>query len=312
MDSNKKTILLVDDERQNLNIMVELLEKEFNLLVAKNGLQALERVSGKSVPDLILLDIMMPEMDGWEVCKRLKQNKNTWNIPIIMQTALNSPEDFQRGLELGAYYYLTKPIDPPFLLPLVHTALEEKERFMALQKKISAMDELMVKTQSWRINFSTLEDTYSITKFLAKACPDPNAVSMGLSELLINAVEHGITKITYDEKSVLNREVRWQHEVNRRLELPEFANRFAEVYFKRSAKEIQIRIEDPGDGFDWENYTEFSMERITDNHGRGIAMTNSCLDITFSGRGNIVTITVPTPRAGARGRAAGSNCTINR
>ena len=105
-------VLIVDDERFNINVLVELLRPDYVTMVAKNGKQALKLARSDTPPDLILLDIMMPGMDGYEVCRRLRQEPLTENIPIIFVTALDEVESEEKGLELGAVDYIVKPISP--------------------------------------------------------------------------------------------------------------------------------------------------------------------------------------------------------
>jgi len=111
-------VLLVDDNTTNLQLLHETLDGlGYNLLIAKNGQTALS-IAQKAVPSLILLDIMMPEIDGYEVCRRLKADKNTAHIPIIFITALADEEDEAKGLGLGAVDYITKPINPELIRAL--------------------------------------------------------------------------------------------------------------------------------------------------------------------------------------------------
>ncbi|OQX32451.1 MAG: hypothetical protein B0D96_12930 [Candidatus Sedimenticola endophacoides] len=106
-DTDKKTILVVDDVAENINILDGLLRDRYRIRAAINGQRALRIASGEPAPDLILLDIMMPEMDGYEVCRRLKSDPATADIPVIFVTAMNEAEDEYRGLALGAADYIT-------------------------------------------------------------------------------------------------------------------------------------------------------------------------------------------------------------
>jgi putative two-component system response regulator len=119
------TILVVDDTTANIEVMVETLRDDYVVSVAIDGKTALEQV--KSVhPDLILLDITMPGMNGYEVCRRLKANEATRDIPIIFVSALNDSEDESRGLNLGAVDYITKPFKPAIVRTRVRNHLELK------------------------------------------------------------------------------------------------------------------------------------------------------------------------------------------
>lgn len=115
-------LLIVDDEPLNINVLVELFRSQYKLAVAKNGEQALQRVSDDPPPDLILLDVMMPGMDGYEVLRRLKAQGS--DIPVIFVTAMGEASDEQKGLELGAVDYVTKPISPPIVAARVRNHLE--------------------------------------------------------------------------------------------------------------------------------------------------------------------------------------------
>lgn len=112
---DKARILIVDDEKINLKVLAELLKDEYLPVLARDGKQALQHAFSESPPDLILLDVVMPEMGGYEVIKTLKNDDQTKNIPVIFVTALNSIEDEERGLLLGAVDYITKPYSPPIV-----------------------------------------------------------------------------------------------------------------------------------------------------------------------------------------------------
>lgn len=122
----RKTVLVVDDTPDNLTLMSALLKDIYKVKIANNGEKALKIAESVSPPDLILLDIMMPGMDGYEVCTQLKANPTTRDIPVIFLTAKTEIDDEKRGLELGAVDYITKPISPPIVLARVHTHLVVK------------------------------------------------------------------------------------------------------------------------------------------------------------------------------------------
>ncbi len=128
MEKKQQKILVVDDERFNINVLVDLLKPEYKMMFAKNGLQALKAVQNKNPPDLVLLDIMMPEMDGYEVCRRIKSDEKTRDIPIIFVSAMGEVGDETKGLDLGAADYLTKPISPPIVKARVKNQLDRKRQ----------------------------------------------------------------------------------------------------------------------------------------------------------------------------------------
>lgn len=128
-DSGKsQQILIVDDTPQNIKVLGQILSEEgYRIIIANNGIQTLKVVE-KIIPDLILLDIMMPEMDGFETCRRLKENSITSEIPVIFLTAKVENDDIIKGFDLGAVDYITKPFNPSELLRRVKTHLELKEK----------------------------------------------------------------------------------------------------------------------------------------------------------------------------------------
>lgn len=126
-DSRKKTVLAVDDSQENLNLLSRILQDKYLVFLATNGKEALSLASGPSRPDLILLDIMMPDMDGYEVIQKLKEDERTRNIPVIFVSALGKTEDEARGLELGAVDYISKPFSTAVVLARIKTHLELKE-----------------------------------------------------------------------------------------------------------------------------------------------------------------------------------------
>jgi len=141
-------VLLVDDNTTNLQLLHETLDGlGYKLLIAKNGQTALA-IAQKADPSLILLDIMMPEIDGYEVCRRLKADKNTAHIPIIFITALADEEDEAKGLGLGAVDYITKPINPELIRARVHNHLELKRYQDHLKKLVEERTRKLALTQA--------------------------------------------------------------------------------------------------------------------------------------------------------------------
>lgn len=138
MEPNQNTpplpkILVVDDTPDNRFLMGALLEDSYRVQLAASGADALAALGRPDLPDLILLDIMMPEMDGYEVLRRIKAMPTAQDIPVIFLTALDSIEDEQKGLDLGAADYIAKPISPPIVLARVHNHLERSANARRLQ-----------------------------------------------------------------------------------------------------------------------------------------------------------------------------------
>lgn len=289
---NKERVLVVDDEQLNLFIIEEFLEQEdIELEMHSNPLEAWASLSAADSDfSLVVLDRMMPELDGMELLRRMKREARFADIPVIMQTAASSPDQVREGLEAGAYYYLTKPYEPEALISIVRAAMEDRRGRSQLRSRAARLEETQKLIQSVEYRFVTLEDVNCLVPVLAGMCPVPDVAAPGLSDLMVNAVEHGNLGVTYQEKSLLKWEGDWEEEIRRRLALPQFRDRFATVRVERHADCVAFTITDQGDGFEWNKFLSFDPDRAFDPNGRGIAMAKmmsfSALD--YQGRGNIV------------------------
>lgn len=141
----KSCILIVDDELLNIKLLTELLRNNYKIMAAKNGEQALKAARGDVTPDLILLDIMMPGIDGYEVCKRLKADKKTKHIPVIFVTAVSETQDAARGFQAGAVDFIQKPLNLVMAKARVelhiklHKTMAELKEALSQVKKLSGL-----------------------------------------------------------------------------------------------------------------------------------------------------------------------------
>ncbi len=296
MEKLPTTLLVVDDEDFNLEIIQEYLDDvDYALVTASNGKEAwsiLEADPGRF--SAVLLDRMMPEMNGMEVLSKIKGHGELQLLPVIIQSAAASKQDISEGLLGGAYYYLTKPFDRNVLKSIVSAAIDDFHHISSLREEVRSGASVVNLMKSGFFRFQNISDGKHLATFLANSCPDPKRVVTGLSELLLNSIEHGNLGITYDEKSELNIQGNWMNEVERRLELAENREKYAEIDFYADESVIRIKITDQGDGFDWREYMEFDPRRVYDNHGRGIAMANklSFDNLEYLNKGNEVEVTV--------------------
>ncbi len=136
MSDDKAKLLIVDDTPENIDVLVEVLKNEYRIRAAINGEQGLKIARLASAPDLILLDVMMPGIDGFEVCRQLKADPTTCHIPIIFVTAKITTRDEIEGFALGAVDYITKPISPPVVLARVKTHLALYDQNRELDRKV--------------------------------------------------------------------------------------------------------------------------------------------------------------------------------
>ncbi|MCP4022602.1 MAG: diguanylate cyclase [Desulfobacteraceae bacterium] len=133
-----KTVLLIDDTPENIQLLVETLKDEYKIMVATSGSEAIDMLkTEENLPDLILLDILMPDIDGYDVCKWLKNNDRTRSIPVIFVTALAEIMDETKGIKLGAVDYITKPFYPPIIKARVQAHINLKMKSDMLEQFVS-------------------------------------------------------------------------------------------------------------------------------------------------------------------------------
>jgi len=291
-------LLVVDDEPFNLEIIAEHLDGSgYELVTANDGQEAWDLLqnAGEDEFDALILDRMMPRMDGLTLLKRVKQEARFLQVPVIMQTAAASKEQVMEGIQNGAYYYLTKPFDGEVLATIVRAALADRAGWKDLTRSVQRDTQLFALMAEGRFQFRTLEDARGLAQLLANTCPEPAGVSLGLLELLVNAVEHGNLGITTKEKSRLLHQGLWEKDVDRRLDLPENAGKWAEVSFRRDADAVKFTIRDQGEGFDWAEFQEFDPARAFEPNGRGIALARQlCFpDLEYLGNGSELRFSVP-------------------
>lgn len=131
----KPLVLIVDDTPANISLLANLLKGTYDIRIANNGTKAIELAQQEPVPDAILLDVMMPQTDGWTVCQQLKALPATKHIPILFLTAKNSMEDEEYGINLGAVDFISKPFSPPVVLARLRTHLQNREYQKFLEDK---------------------------------------------------------------------------------------------------------------------------------------------------------------------------------
>ena len=295
MTEQETHILIAEDLPENRFALKRLFKKsEFKgkFTFAHDGDQAWDLLTQNPEKYTIaLLDRMMPGMSGLDVLLRMKQDNELKHIPVVFQTAMAQVNDVIEGFKAGAFYYITKPYpDRESFLSIIRSAISERTNFTAIQVEMDKSHNALSLLNNFDLKFKNLDELQLVACLISKACPDPTKISMGISEILINAVEHGNLGIGYDEKTMLNNEGNWEQEVRRRLELPEHADKMVSVEFIRGKQDIRIIIKDQGLGFDWADYKQMNTDRAFDNHGRGIAMAiiTSFDQLEYKGSGNEV------------------------
>lgn len=286
-----KRVLIIEDEELNQKILKGDLSKAgYESLCANNGREAMEILAKDKKFDVILLDRMMPEMNGMETLAQIHADKELKQIPVIMQTAEAAPEQIKEGLEAGVFYYLTKPFSKTTLLAIVQSAIEDYENKKQLVHEVSETSLSLGLMDKSVFRFRTLDEAKSLSSFLAHACPNPSKVVYGLYELMANAVEHGNLGINYQEKKELITNHLWKEEIEKRLNDPKYKDIFATVTFSRKENGVEFFIYDQGEGFNWDDYVHASFSRATDPNGRGISIARTlCFnELEYQAPGNAV------------------------
>lgn len=291
MSEHAIEILVVDDDASKRDFLLE------SLTVAGYAVKlAVDCEAAWQILDCeqhhfsaILLDRVMQRQDGMGLLARIKADMRFADIPVIFQTDIEDPLDIVAGIKAGAFYYLVKPVSKELLFAIVQSAvsnfrLSDNLRYMANPEQTNFVNMLLRSEFQLR----TLLEARTLAYTLSSYYPQPKRAFLGLSELLINAVEHGNLGIGYQTKSRLLQEDGWEAEIERRLTLPEHAGKKVEVQLERSPHEIRLTISDCGAGFDSSLYLEISPERAFDLNGRGIAMSRMiCFDtLEYIGKGN--------------------------
>ncbi len=290
-EMQRPRVLAVDDEDVCLSLLEEMLQDGgFEVITAVNGQDALEKL--EQYPDIqaIALDRMMPVMNGIECTNRLKADERFREIPIIMQTAAASGDEVREGTDAGVYYYLTKPYDKLTLCGIVRTAILDKNVQDNLRDLAREESEPRPVTEGVYA-FRTLDEAHELACTFARALPNSDQIILGLTELMINAVEHGNLEISYDEKKQLLTQGIWEQEIRRRGILPKYRNREARLEYRLDQGCAVLTISDDGAGFNWRSFIEFDPSRATDPNGRGIFMVRSIstMNMRYNEVGNTVT-----------------------
>ncbi|GAB4166668.1 MAG: hypothetical protein Tsb006_5980 [Rickettsiaceae bacterium] len=290
-------ILVVDDDRTTLMTLEAILRRhEYNVLTAANGKLACQVIEKyHNAIDAILLDRMMPEMDGMQVIAWLRQQTRLNKPPIIMQTGADQPEQIREGIDAGVFYYLTKPIQEDVLKAVVSSAVKESRQKKLLSVELKGHKASFNLMDRAVFHLRTISEAESLSRFVANCFPDPEFVLPAIAELVVNAIEHGNLAISYNDKTALIASGKWRQEVDRRVQLAENIQKKVELVFLKEKGSYMVRISDQGRGFEWHKYLSVDPARALDNHGRGIARANMTFSkLQYNKEGNQVLATIDT------------------
>jgi sigma-B regulation protein RsbU (phosphoserine phosphatase) len=291
-------ILIVDDELLNRQFLRYLLEPDGYLIdEAGDGARAWDILQRATTEyDAILLDWSMPQMDGLQLLAKIKGDKRLALIPVIMQTARDDEQNIVEAINAGVYYYLTKPYDGDVLSSIVRSATQEYAHRQRMEDEIAKRKGAIGLMISGRFRLRRPVDAESLAVLLASGAGRSPAVAMGLSELMLNGIEHGNLALDYSQKSHLIAAGKWDEFVADRLAEPAYKDRWLTVDVRNSNGEISYTITDEGEGFDWLSYQDIDAARLFETHGRGIAMARKLAfdHLRYRGRGNVVEAIIHT------------------
>ena len=287
-------ILIVEDDPVFLKLTSSILSRKGYLVViadtARSAQQILENESEKIT--VVILDWAIPDLSGLELLKWMRKKTKFDSIQVIMQTGMKGPEHIRQGIDAGAYYYLVKPTRPEVLLSTIRSAIRSGNNQKRLASKLKKAENLLELLDEAYFTFKTVDQAELLAVAIANIC-ERFDTAMLVSEILTNAVEHGNLAITYEEKTNLTNNGNLDKEIKRRLADEKYKDRIVKVSLRKEGNSMRLVIEDEGHGFEFEKFLQFDDSRMFDNHGRGIAMANSSLNVEYLNRGNKVVVNLP-------------------
>ena len=232
--------------------------------------------------------------EGLEFLTLVKTDTAIWDTPVIVQANGASEEEQTSLVEAGAYFCIVADIDNDILHSIVRTSAVDARQTRLIRKDVRNRSSGVGRLVNATFEIQTLDEARKLATMLSLPCPDPQSAAIGLTELLVNAIEHGNLGITYEQKQILLDTNSWPQEIEKRLLLTENRNKYVTVEFETHSSSIQFRIKDMGRGFDPKPFMTICPERMTRRNGRGIAMAAQfCFDkVEYIGCGNEVSVTI--------------------
>ena len=297
-DMIKAQLLLVDGDPVSLGALVHCFRSEpgITFSTAANPHDAWKMLQDQPRRfDLMILDCLMPNRGGLDLLLRIGDDRRVAGIPIILQTPLApTAEQMREGIAAGACHYLAMPCQQDAAISIVHAALAKSSFGKALRRQLQVRGNAPQEMAACEFAIRTLEEAGELATLVAQACPSPEAAVFGVSELLVNGVEHGNLGLSYEEKSQLALSNCWKSEVDRRSAHPDSLGKRVRLSFRRESNQVTLRNADDGHGFAWQDYLELDPRRACDPNGRGIARSKvlSFSSIHHEGCGNIAVATI--------------------
>ncbi len=246
----------------------------------------------------VLLDLNSVDSSDYRLVKKLMHLAHKQKLPFVLSGGNDSNQALIRGLSDDSACFQTESMPPEALI-----AVFAYPRPLAdSQKKINPPGSNPFKIPpgliSAKFHFKTTQEAKTLAEIIANIFPDPERVILGLNELMLNAIEHGNLGISYFEKSLLLEQGIWLEELTKRLNMSTNASRLVEMEVIHESDRITVTIKDQGQGFDWHQFMDFAPERLSERHGRGIAMARmlSFDTLEYLDGGRMAKATVLLPR----------------
>jgi DNA-binding response OmpR family regulator len=270
-------LLLIGSDQNSEGFLRTTLEKEgFQLTFVKTPEEAKRLIFEKpaSFYSAYLFDDHQQTEQNLNLLQILKADSQYAIVPAIFQTDSRHSQEIELSLANGAYFFLLKPFTKDLLFSVLKAALKGFTNHQELTSRVADIENIRTMIDQAQFHIRTIQDAKSLSSVLAYMTPNPRESRVGLFELMVNAIEHGNLKISYQEKTKLIQQNILQKEILKRLTLPENHKKLVTVLFNRTPQQLEFTITDTGNGFDYLPYLEFSVERAMDNHGRGILIAN--------------------------------------
>jgi DNA-binding response OmpR family regulator len=294
---NTPTILIVEGAEHPLGDLSGLLKSNGYGVEQHDGETAFKAlIEHPERYGVVILDHRFPESENEKLLTKVHASSDLKTLPLIMIVPNTERETLRHAIQRGAHYCLADDFSSDHTLTVVQAAVRRNASYRELLDTVTHTTYPMMKyLLSGDFEIKTLLDAQDLARGLSSVCPNPNLATVGISELLINAIEHGNLAITYAEKSQYKKDNIWEAKITARQQEPQHEHKVVKVHFARTPADFIIRIEDQGEGFDAKKFMDLSPERLLDTHGRGIIMAKSLVfkELSFSPKGNVVTCVIP-------------------
>lgn len=290
--ADKARILIVDDDRMALTmIQSEIEELGFETETAINGAEAYALIREDPQRfNIVMTDRMMPIMDGLALTRRLKRDKDTSNIPVVLLTGAADADDVSEGVEAGAFYYLTKPPATSLIKSVLESALKEVRRQNQVVNRLGTHQSAFANVQVMKMALRRPDEVEPVCSLLSSLHDEPDKIVQGIYELVQNAVEHGVLGFGLQAKAQHLEQGDWEQALASRSRDPSYATGHVEATMVRKEGALVLVVKDTGKGFDWKKFLAVDPSRSALKCGRGIARSNTFIfdKIVYNQAGNEV------------------------